>query len=84
MTRLRSRARERHAIRPFAAFSVAASSSMIQSPDRAHWLSPSRVGTVYTYGLPGIGPPGEAKPSVRSCLSNQGLSSWARVHTARE
>jgi hypothetical protein len=46
MTRLRSRAWKRQAICPFAAFSVVASSAMVQSPDTAHWLSPSSAGTV--------------------------------------
>ena len=45
MTRLRSRAWKRQAICSFAAFSVVASSSIVQSPDRAHWLRPSRAGT---------------------------------------
>ena len=46
ITRLRSRAWKRQAICPFAAFSAVASSSIVQSPDRAHWLSPSLAGTV--------------------------------------
>src|SRR5271165_7515193 len=31
---------------PFVAFSVVASSAIVQSPERAHWLSPSRAGMV--------------------------------------
>jgi hypothetical protein len=46
MTRLRSRAWKRQTICPFAAFSVTGSAAMVQFPDRAHLLSPSRAGTV--------------------------------------
>jgi hypothetical protein len=44
MTRLRSRARNLQAIWPPASFNVVACSSIVQFPDRAHWLSISFAG----------------------------------------